>query len=249
MAESSHSEINGITASANGLTTDQAGVVVFDSHDLDIERNTVSANGDIGFFMIGVDDSRIQRNTMARNPEASLVLEGSGNDLSRNRATEGGDGLGVDGDGNTVARNYISGAQCPDLECGFGVIIGSGSGNLVERNTVVRAHSAGIRIGSPDPEAPPPVGTTVSRNLVESSDVDGVLVGSTALDTLLERNTATGSGDDGFDIQSAATTLTRNGAFDNSDLGIEAVPGVTDGGHNRARGNGNPAQCTNVACR
>lgn len=29
---------------------------------------------------------------------------------------------------------------------------------------------------------------------------------------------------------------------------LEAVPGVTDGGGNRARGNGNPAQCTNVAC-
>jgi hypothetical protein len=33
------------------------------------------------------------------------------------------------------------------------------------------------------------------------------------------------------------------------DLGIAAVPGVTDGGRNRARGNGNPAQCLNVACR
>ena len=32
-------------------------------------------------------------------------------------------------------------------------------------------------------------------------------------------------------------------------LGIEAVFGVTDGGGNRAHGNGNPSQCTNVACR
>ena len=35
-------------------------------------------------------------------------------------------------------------------------------------------------------------------------------------------------------------------ANDNGDLGIEAVSGVTDGGGNRARGNGNPAQC--VGC-
>jgi hypothetical protein len=42
---------------------------------------------------------------------------------------------------------------------------------------------------------------------------------------------------------------TRNSAFFNHDLGIEAVPGVTDGGGNRARGNGNPeGQCTGVAC-
>jgi hypothetical protein len=27
------------------------------------------------------------------------------------------------------------------------------------------------------------------------------------------------------------------------------VPGVTDGGGNKARGNGNPAQCLNVTCK
>jgi hypothetical protein len=36
---------------------------------------------------------------------------------------------------------------------------------------------------------------------------------------------------------------------DNADLGIEAVVGVTDGGGNRASGNGNPTrQCLNVSC-
>jgi hypothetical protein len=44
------------------------------------------------------------------------------------------------------------------------------------------------------------------------------------------------------------TTLTGNHALRNGDLGIEAVFGVTDGGRNKAHGNGNPAQCTNVAC-
>jgi hypothetical protein len=49
-------------------------------------------------------------------------------------------------------------------------------------------------------------------------------------------------------VDSVATTLTRNRAFRNHDLGIEAVPGVTDGGGNKAAGNGNPLQCTNVFC-
>jgi hypothetical protein len=31
------------------------------------------------------------------------------------------------------------------------------------------------------------------------------------------------------------------------DLGIEAVAGVVDGGHNHAGGDGNAAQCTNIA--
>jgi hypothetical protein len=35
----------------------------------------------------------------------------------------------------------------------------------------------------------------------------------------------------------------------NADLGIEAVPGVIDGGGNKASGNGNPLQCSNVFCK
>jgi hypothetical protein len=78
--------------------------------------------------------------------------------------------------------------------------------------------------------------------------VDGVIVESTAFDTLLERNIAIGAGDDGIDVDGAATTMIRNLASHNGDLGIEAVSGVTDGGGNHAVANGNPAQCTNVAC-
>jgi predicted transcriptional regulator len=61
-------------------------------------------------------------------------------------------------------------------------------------------------------------------------------------------NVAIGAGDDGLDVDNAATTVTRNLAVHNGDLGIEAVPGVTDGGGNKANANGNPAQCTNVSC-
>ena len=60
---------------------------------------------------------------------------------------------------------------------------------------------------------------------------------------------ASRNGEDGIDVDVPATTLTRNIANRNRDLGIEAVPGVIDGGGNRAAGNGNPAQCTNIDCR
>jgi hypothetical protein len=39
-----------------------------------------------------------------------------------------------------------------------------------------------------------------------------------------------------------------NRANNNADLGIQAVPGVIDGGGNTAFGNGNPLQCLNVVC-
>ncbi|MCP9485713.1 MAG: DUF4186 domain-containing protein [Gaiellaceae bacterium MAG52_C11] len=41
----------------------------------------------------------------------------------------------------------------------------------------------------------------------------------TVLDTVLEGNVAIGAGDDGIDVDSASTTLTRNVALHNGDLG------------------------------
>ena len=65
---------------------------------------------------------------------------------------------------------------------------------------------------------------------------------------VLDGNTVVRSGADGIDVRSASTTLRDNLAARNADLGIDAVAGVTDGGGNRAFGNGNPLQCTNVFC-
>ena len=64
---------------------------------------------------------------------------------------------------------------------------------------------------------------------------------------MLRRNTASHNGDDGIDADSALLTIERNTTERNQDLGIEAVPGVTDGGGNTARFNGNAAQCAGVA--
>jgi parallel beta-helix repeat protein len=250
VAESSRSQIDLITASANGLTTDQAGIDVFDSNTLTIANNAVFANGDIGFFVSGLDDSRFEKNSVSGNPEAGILLDhGNGNEFSHNRFSNNGDGIVVSGDANTVAGNWLSGpSECPE-ECGFGVSLEGGTDNVIERNTVLHFHQAGIRVASFEEfGGPPTVGSTIRRNLVRGPAVDGVLVESTAVDTLLERNIAIGGGDDGIDVDNAATTLTRNLAFHNGDLGIEAVPGVTDGGGNHAAGNGNPAQCTNVMC-
>ena len=155
IVNSSAVQLDRTTASANGLATDQAGIVVFDSHDLQIERNTVSGNGDIGMFMIGVDTSRVARNTLSGNPEAGIILEGSGNDLNENRATDSQDGLIVAGNDNTIARNQLTGAVCSD-GCGYGVAIEGGRNNLAERNIVVGFHQAGIRVSSFEAEGGAP---------------------------------------------------------------------------------------------
>jgi hypothetical protein len=88
----------------------------------------------------------------------------------------------------------------------------------------------------------------VRGNLVKGSRVDGFLVNRKDNHSLLKGNTARGASDDGFDIQSHTAKLTKNQARRNGDLGIAAVRAVRDGGGNRASGNGDPRQCTNIVC-
>jgi hypothetical protein len=52
----------------------------------------------------------------------------------------------------------------------------------------------------------------------------------------------------GIGIVAAGTTVSRNRADHNAEYGIYAVPGTIDGGGNRAKHNGNPAQCVGVRC-
>jgi parallel beta-helix repeat protein len=250
LVESPGARIEQNSISANGLTTDQAGLIVFGSSAVRIERNSVSDNGDIGMFLQGLDDSRVQGNSVSGNPEAGVILDGNRNEVSGNRASKNGDGISVGGDGNNIVGNRVSDAfACPD-GCGTGIGSTGGTGNLIARNFVARAARAGIWIADFEDEGGlPGIDTVVDRNLVVDSEIDGVLVESTVAGTRLERNIATGAGDDGIEADSTTTSLRRNTANGNGDLGIEAIAGVTDLGGNRASGNGNPLQCQNVFCR
>ena len=236
--------------SANGLTTDQAGLNVFDSSDVLIDRNSVRDNGDIGMFLQGVDDSRVAKNSLSGNPEAGVIMDGNRNEVSGNRASRNGDGISVGGDANTIVGNRVTDSFfCPD-GCGAGIGSTGGTGNLIARNFVARAHRAGIWIADFEEEGGlPEINNVVERNVVVDAEIDGVLVESTVTDTLLNRNIAIGAGDDGIDVDSTTTTLRRNTANGNGDFGIEAVAGVTDLGGNTASGNGNPLQCQNVFCQ
>jgi len=231
--------------SANGLTTDQAGLIVFDSSEIRIEKNSVFDNGDIGMFLIGVGDTRVERNSVSGNPEAGMILEGNGNEVSRNRVVENGDAIVLVGDANSVTRNEVV-----DVLVGFGILVDGGDDNLLQGNDIRDVAANGIRVTAFDPDATGfSQGNLVRDNRVKRTGLDGILVDATATGSLLKLNIAIGAGDDGIDVESPATTLTRNTANRNHDLGIEAVSGVVDGGGNRANGNGNPLQCRNVVCR
>jgi large repetitive protein len=258
----------GVCCSDNNVIEDNAvsrnrdtGVGVFfgsDSHNV-IRRNKISGNGNVGIVVghqEGDQRNVVESNLISGNAFAGIILDdANANRISLNRVVSNGDDVIVFGNDNTIAGNHVADAVgCPD-GCGFGISLEGGERNLVTHNAVARTLRDGIRVAAFVPEIPT-VDSIVRENLVRDAGVDGLSVGTegdgTVTRTLLEGNLALRSGDDGIDVESSATTpattLRRNLALRNMDLGIEAGSGVTDGGGNRARGNGNPAQCTGVAC-
>jgi large repetitive protein len=239
----------------NGLLTDQAGLGLHNSRDGRFLHNSFRHNGDIGMFVEGSSRNRIEANLFSRHPEAGIAFTGEANrnEIRRNRLSR--NGVGIDGGGNrtVIARNRVSASRAPrgGDGPGVGIFVAVGHQTVVARNVVAGSSEAGILVGLFAGEVgggPTAVYTVIRANRLERGNRDAVLVRKTAIGTVLRRNRAHGSRDDGFDVESRTATLAGNSAVGNADLGIEAVQGVIDGGGNRASGNGDPRQCTHIVC-
>ena len=220
---------------------DGDGMGLFGSRHIRILHNSIRRNGGPGIHVADSTHNLIKGNVFARSPDIPVFIEGSDhNRVRRNRLVRNNEGITVGGSRNVIARNRIFRGRS------YGISIDKGRGNLVAHNLVARARGTGILLGLEHPL----IGgghNTVRRNLVRGSGDDGFLVSEKEGHSLLRRNRAR-NGDDGFDVQSRSTKLTRNGARRNTDLGIQAARGVIDGGGNRASGNGDARQCVNVRC-
>ena len=233
--------IRGSSVSRNGTHTDQAGMSLFNSRRIRIAHNSIRDNGDIGVYDEELDRSRLIGNTFSGNPEAGALVNGNGNLVAHNRLRRNGDGVGVGGNGNVVRRNVV------EHSTGLGLQVGAGKHNLLARNKVRHVGGLGIDVASYGPVA----GTIVRHNYVRGAGEDGLAVRpvrKTLRRTHVLRNHVFHSGDDGIDVASASTALTGNEASRNNDLGMETRRGVTDGGANKARRNGDPRQCTHIVC-
>jgi parallel beta-helix repeat protein len=231
------------SGNASTVHRDGTGLGLFDSHRVRIVRNTFRDNaGDHAIVMVDSNYSLIKGNRLSRNDGEGLLMEGGEhNQINHNRVVDnrGGITLGP-GSENVIAHNHVSGGR-------DGIRIEKGHGNLVADNVVVDTSQAGIRLGIPNPLLGGE-NNVVRENLVRGSRKDGFVVGKKDHHSLLKRNLAKESGDDGFNVQSRTTKLTKNRARNNGDLGIEAVDGTKNGGGNRASGNGDQRQCVNVKC-
>jgi large repetitive protein len=187
--------------------------------------NTVSAE-ETGIGLGKSDANVVKDNVLHVGIFAKIALEESDqnlildNDAADNAQATFGIWVWDFSSDNRIKRNDTSGNRT-----GIGVIIG-------DRN-ILTANSANGSVGS---------------NQLEFGG-DGIFVSEFGKGTLLSRNQTNRNLDDGIDIRDPTSVLIHNTANFNGDLGIVAVPGVTDGGGNRASGNGNPLQCLNVSCK
>jgi large repetitive protein len=257
VADSTDSVIEKNTMSDPGVV----GLVLVDSQRALVARNSVSGTTGYAVFMFGVDHSRIQHNKLDADQHGFLLGDSARNLVQHNAVSHTGGGIEVveGATFNRVEHNRFTGILVGDASDtlirhnlvaapdAFGIILDGAVRTTLDRN-IVTAPGPAIIVTKLEAAAAPQ-DTIVSSNHVTSKLGDGILVDNGATGTLLVRNLAIGSGDDGIDVDAPATTVTRNIANHNHDLGIEAVPGVIDGGGNHAAGNGNPAQCVNIDCK
>lgn len=235
----------------NRVTGNIEGIFSGFGSDNVIRNNTVSGNTDFGIHIFLDHDDEIAGNQVSDNDVGIVLESANANEVAHNRVVRNRDDIAVYGDGNTVVGNWVADAVGGCQDCGIGILVGVGTGNVIAANEISGTLLDGIHVVAFEPDSVT-TGTVVRDNRVRDATVDGFSVTTegegTVSGTLLQRNVATGSGDDGFDVLSPTTTLTANLAVRNHDLGIDAIPGVIDGGRNKAFANGNPAQCVGVAC-
>lgn len=124
------------------------------------------------------------------------------------------------------------------------VVTIDGADNRLLRNEVVNTPlgpTEGIVVDSG-------AGNRLVSNKIEKVGGDGIRVNAGASGTLIRGNQSNHSADDGIDVRDPTARLGDNVTYSNTDLGIEAVPGVIDLGGNRASGNGNALEYVNVFC-
>jgi parallel beta-helix repeat protein len=151
-------------------------------------------------------------------------------------------GISVHSSNSQIDRNFVSGNQSS--------LFVHGSQDVVEQNSITRNHgesAMGLALGS----------GLVSGNRV--TDDRGSAAGAngiteclcTGTGTLIEKNFVSGFRNNGIQILNPESdyVVAKNRANFNGNYGIAVAPGTIDGGGNKARGNGNPAQCLNVFCK
>jgi len=116
-----------------------------------------------------------------------------------------------------------------------GAVHGIGGGGAYEHGDPRRGGTAF------DGDAGSAIGNRLFGGIFMSVNGTGATIRDNVVDTTV-------FGEDGIFIGRPGDTIAGNVARNDSALGIDAVAGNTDGGGNRASGNGDARQCVGVTC-
>jgi hypothetical protein len=208
----------------------------------------------------GAHGNLVAGNVLSGNTEDAVGIDGNDNVITGNRSDHDGWGIVFGGDRNRIVANVVTNTLgCSPDDCGAGIDLPGGTGNLIAANLITGTSDQGIRLREFEAGGgAPTIGNVIRGNIVRDAGLDGIALQDktnevtghgTLKDNLVANNLVTGSGHDGIFVSRPANTVSGNVTLRNHVLGIEAVPGVIDGGGNRAFGNGDPRQCVIVACR
>jgi parallel beta-helix repeat protein len=239
-----------------------SGVLLSGSDHSTVRDLTVSDSESIvaeGVFLVRSPYALVQRVSSVHSFEGIVLWDGSHHGRVEDVSVSGSDfGISVsfDSDDTLIEKSIVSRSseaielrdtarirveQNSFFDNGVETIsVGDVQDATIAKNRLLR-NQVGILVGGTS-------NVVLEKNLVSESSIEGIIVGQ-SVGTLLYGNRVEKSAGDGIDVREAATTITKNTANDNGKYGIEAVPGVIDGGGNKASGNGNPLQCLYVECK
>jgi parallel beta-helix repeat protein len=265
----------GVTITGGTIRGFDAGVVLADSSGDRVTHVDASDNNSYGIGLFTTTISRITAVSARRNHDFGIwVVDGTGNRLEQVTATDNEQGVSFEntsgavltrstmshnsgnlvliGDANQIIANVFTDAVNCGVDCGgIGISLEAGSSNLISGNRVVGAVHDGIRLSNFLPDIVT-AHNVVQRNTVIGAENDGIAVSTEGevpvVDSTVRDNIVIGSHRDGIHIATADTDVSDNRAIANAGYGINAVPGVHDGGGNRATANGATPQCLNVTC-
>jgi parallel beta-helix repeat protein len=196
-----------------------------------VENNDFNNVANTGVFLSG--NNNVIRSNRLNGAGASAIVIGAfpsnpgpfvnnqviGNQISGSSRTFTSSSISLtNGSGTVIQANVVNGRRTTP-----GVFVFDSAKTVVSGNSLVN-NSSGVLVRGTS------TGTQVIGNQANQSTFAGVAIENAPTGTLVADNVASGNGGNGIDVRSSSTTITRNT--------------VTDGGGNRASGNGNPAQCS-----
>jgi hypothetical protein len=213
------------------------GLVIGADHvTLNLNGHRLSGSGG----SIGVSSDHVGvvvENGTVTNFDTDVSLSGDSSRVTNLRVSGAAIGVSVIGkhdliSGNRVFANSSNG------------IVGSGAGSQYTNNVLQSNGSDGLDAAN---------AATVTGNKALNNGGDGIFFSNSAGGPMTITNNI-GNGNHVAGIHESGggdptvVTVSGNKGYFNTQLGVAAVPGVTDGGNNKADENGTAAQCANVVC-